>query len=71
MIICKVAGSIVSTIKNERFEGKKLLIVQPLDLDLKEKGLSFNDRIVVRPQEAGCQLVELTKLTLWRKRIIN
>ncbi|MFK9093574.1 EutN/CcmL family microcompartment protein [Bacillus salipaludis] len=32
MIICKVVGSIVSTTKAEKLKGKKLLIVQPLDL---------------------------------------
>ncbi|MGG3560829.1 EutN/CcmL family microcompartment protein [Neobacillus rhizosphaerae] len=32
MIICKVVGSIVSTTKAEKLTGKKLLIVQPLDM---------------------------------------
>lgn len=32
MIICKVVGSIVSTTKAEKLKGKKLMIVQPLDL---------------------------------------
>ncbi|CAH2713729.1 MULTISPECIES: EutN/CcmL family microcompartment protein [Neobacillus] len=32
MIICKVVGSIVSTTKAEKLKGKKLLIVQPLDM---------------------------------------
>lgn len=32
MIICKVVGSVVSTTKAEKLKGKKLLIVQPLDL---------------------------------------
>ena len=41
MIICRVTGSIVSTIKNKHFEGKKLLIVQPLDLDMKDKDDAF------------------------------
>lgn len=41
MIICKVTGSIVSTIKNPNFVGKKLLIVQPVDLDLKNTGDAF------------------------------
>lgn len=32
MNICKVVGSIVSTTKAEKLKGKKLMIVQPLDL---------------------------------------
>lgn len=32
MIIAKVAGSIVATTKAEKLTGKKLLVVQPLDL---------------------------------------
>lgn len=32
MIIAKVVGSIVATTKDERLNGKKLLVVQPLDL---------------------------------------
>lgn len=39
MIICKVVGSIVSTTKAEKLRGKKLLIVQPLDMrTIKEDG---------------------------------
>ncbi|WP_090635449.1 EutN/CcmL family microcompartment protein [Neobacillus massiliamazoniensis] len=33
MMICKVVGSIVSTTKAEKLKGKKLLIVQPLDMN--------------------------------------
>jgi ethanolamine utilization protein EutN len=32
MIICKVVGSIVATTKAEKLIGKKLMIVQPLDM---------------------------------------
>ena len=38
MQIARVIGTVVSTIKNESLEGRKLLIVQTLDADLKEKG---------------------------------
>jgi ethanolamine utilization protein EutN len=42
MIICKVVGSIVSTTKAEKLTGKKLLIVQPLDMkSLEEYGNSL------------------------------
>lgn len=33
MILCRVVGDVVSTIKNEHLTGKKLLLVQPVDLD--------------------------------------
>lgn len=32
MLICRVTGEIVSTVKNPQLYGHKLLIVQPLDL---------------------------------------
>jgi microcompartment protein CcmK/EutM len=38
MQIARVIGTVVSTIKNETLEGRKILIVQTLDADLKEKG---------------------------------
>jgi len=38
MQIARVIGTVVSTVKNETLEGRKLLIVQTLDADLKDKG---------------------------------
>ena len=38
MQIARVIGTVVSTVKNETLNGRKFLIVQPLDADLKEKG---------------------------------
>ena len=38
MQIARVIGTVVSTVKNESLAGRKLLIVQTLDSDLKEKG---------------------------------
>jgi ethanolamine utilization protein EutN len=38
MQLARVIGTIVSTIKNESLHGRKLLIVQTLDADLKPKG---------------------------------
>ncbi|MEO8574112.1 MAG: EutN/CcmL family microcompartment protein [Pyrinomonadaceae bacterium] len=38
MQIARVIGTVVSTIKNSSLEGRKFLIVQTLDADLKEKG---------------------------------
>lgn len=38
MLIGRVVGTVVSTQKNEKLEGVKLLLVQPLDLEGKPKG---------------------------------
>ncbi len=38
MQIARVIGTVVSTVKNEALEGRKLLIVETLDADLKPKG---------------------------------
>jgi len=38
MQIARVIGTVVSSVKNESLEGRKLLIVQTLDADLREKG---------------------------------
>jgi len=34
MLICKIAGDVVSTQKNSHLKGYKLLLVQPVELDL-------------------------------------
>ena len=38
MQIARVLGTFVSTVKNESLEGRKLLIVQTLDANLRDKG---------------------------------
>ena len=38
MQIARVIGTVVSTVKNESLEGRKILLVQTLDADLKAKG---------------------------------
>jgi ethanolamine utilization protein EutN len=38
MQIARVIGTVVSTVKNESLQSRKLLLVQTLDADLKEKG---------------------------------
>ncbi len=38
MQLARVIGTVVATIKNESLEGRKFLIVQTLDADLKPKG---------------------------------
>ena len=41
MIIARVVGNIVATQKQESHEGKKILLVQPLDLDDQPAGDAF------------------------------
>ncbi len=38
MQIARVIGTVVSTVKNQALEGRKFLVVQTLDADLKSKG---------------------------------
>lgn len=38
MQIARVIGTVVSTVKNSTLDGRKFLIVQTLDADLREKG---------------------------------
>lgn len=38
MQIARVIGTVVATVKNKSLEGRKFLIVQTLDADLKAKG---------------------------------
>lgn len=33
MLLCRVVGDVVSTVKNQHLQGNKLLLVQPVDLD--------------------------------------
>lgn len=41
MIIAKVIGNVVSTIKAKGYESKKIMIVQPIDFLGNNKGTSF------------------------------
>lgn len=41
MLICRVVGTVVSTQKNRKLEGAKLLLVQPLTLDGVERGVAL------------------------------
>ena len=38
MQIARVIGTVVATVKNESLDGRKLLIVQTLDANLRDKG---------------------------------
>ncbi len=67
MIICNVIGDIVSTVKNDRFTGKKIMIVQPLDLDNNPDGKAFlaidtvqagvNDRVLVLREGGSARII--------------
>jgi len=50
MKLCRVIDPIVSSVKHPTYEGLKLLLVQQLDEDLKEKGPEF---IAVDRVQAG------------------
>ena len=41
MQIARVVGTVVSTQKNRKLEGAKLLLVQPLSIDDQPQGVSF------------------------------
>ena len=41
MQICRVVGTVVSTQKNKKIEGAKLMLVQPLTLDDQPRGVAL------------------------------
>jgi ethanolamine utilization protein EutN len=41
MQLARVVGTVVSTVKNAKFEGAKLLLVQPLTLDDQPRGTAL------------------------------
>ena len=57
MIIARILGTVVSTHKDERLKGKKLLIVKPINLDGTDQsgylvavdtvGAGFHERVIV------------------------
>ena len=57
MIIARILGTVVSTQKDERLEGKKLLIVKPINLDGSDQsgylvsvdtvGAGFHEKVIV------------------------
>ena len=67
MLICEVIGDIVSTVKNPHFTGKKLMIVQPLDLEGRQQGEAFlaidtvqagtGDRVLVMREGGSARIV--------------
>ncbi len=67
MLICRVIGDIVSTVKNARFTGKKIMIVQPLNLDGLAEGDAFlaldtveagsGDRVLVMREGGSARII--------------
>ena len=67
MILGRVTGSLVSTIKDKSLHGQKLMVVQPVDLADKKSGVSFlaldrvsagkGDRVIVNKEGGGTQLM--------------
>ncbi|MFQ5632691.1 MAG: EutN/CcmL family microcompartment protein [bacterium] len=51
MLLCRVVGDVVSTIKNPQLKGEKLLLVQPVDLDTQSP--TGNELIAVDKVQAG------------------
>ena len=57
MIIARILGTVVSTQKDERLEGKKLLIVKPLNVDGSDQsgyvvavdtvGAGFHEKVLI------------------------
>lgn len=41
MFLCRVKGSVTATVKHECFKGWKVMVVQPITADGKDKGDSF------------------------------
>jgi len=67
VLIARVVGNVVSTQKNTKLEGAKLLLVQPLDLEGKERGAPIlavdgvdagvGDRVLLIQDGRSAQLV--------------
>jgi ethanolamine utilization protein EutN len=67
MQICDVVGTIVSTVKHAGIHAYKLLVVQPLGLDLRPSGATFlavddvsageGDRVLVSKEGGGARLL--------------
>lgn len=50
MFLCRVKGSVTSTIKHPCYNGWKVLVLQPISADGKDKGDSF---LACDPVQAG------------------
>jgi microcompartment protein CcmK/EutM len=67
MKLARVTGNLVATVKNEAYDGKKLLWVQPVDINGKDKGEAFitidavgagaGETVLVLEEGGGAQMV--------------
>ena len=67
MLLGRVVGNLVATQKNEKLEGAKLLLVQPLDLEGRDRGTTVlaidgvdageGDRVLLIQDGRSAQLV--------------
>ncbi len=67
MILGRVVGSVVSTIKDSNFQGEKLLLVQPVDIDGSDLGGTFialdranagkGDQVLVNKEGGGAAIM--------------
>lgn len=75
MILCRVKGNVVATVKHPTYEGRKLLVVQPLDETGRDAGSSFlavdlaqagpGDRVLVMREGNGVrQILRMEKLPI-------
>ncbi len=48
MLICEVIGNVVATKKEPKFKGKKILVVQPIEVDGEPYGNSFESIDIVQ-----------------------
>jgi ethanolamine utilization protein EutN len=75
MRLCRVKGTVVSTVKQPCYEGRKLLVVQPVNEEGEEQGHSFlavdrvqageGDLVLVNSEGNGArQLIPIEKLPI-------
>lgn len=75
MKLCRVKGTVVSTVKQPCYEGRKLLVVQPVNESGEEQGHSFlavdrvqageGDLVLVNSEGNGArQLIPVEKLPI-------
>ncbi len=67
MILAKVIGNVVCTIKNEHYENEKIMIVQPIDPEGNKTGKTFlavdgvksgpGDRVIVFDEGGSARIV--------------
>ena len=67
MILGRVVGSVVSTVKDRNFQGEKLLLVQPVDVDDSDRGGTFialdranagkGDQVLVNMEGGGAAIM--------------